>query len=288
MFPFAAPQLPSVVSAPFTGVLDGVLKGVLNSVLNSELNGELIGELNGVLDGVIDGEPGTDTWVSDIAKDAVDAVVAPSEDNDNDGDGDENGNGDAGFGNCDDDDDDDCAFNADEVLMGFEVATKEVLVVVVPELEVLESNELAIVFRKLVGKIGIELLLPTIGGVLRDGVINWDEEPEPEELTIEEVMTLDGALIAFEVLDEDTPVVDVTEVEVLETNGLIDVLMELVAKVEIELPLLAIEGVMEDKMVDWDEVVEPEVPVLWADATLVEKDRPLLERTDEEELKAAS
>ena len=195
----------------------------------------------------------------------MDAVVAPSEDNDNDGDGDGNGNGDAGFGNCnddDDDDDDDCGLNADEVLMGFEVAAKEVLVVIVPELEVLESNELAIVFRKLVGKIGIELLLPTIGGGLRDEVINWEEEPEPEELTIEEVMTLDGVLIAFEVLDKDKPVVDVTEVEVLETNGLIDVLMELVAKVEIELPLLAIEGVMEDKMVDWDEVVEPEVPVL--------------------------
>ena len=255
MFPFAAPQDPSVVSAPFGGVLDSVL----------------------------DGEPRTDTWVPDIAKDVVDAVVdavvAPSEDNDDDGDGDEV----AGFG-----DGDDGALNADDVLRDFEIAGEEELVVAVPELEVLESNELAIVFIKLVGKVEIELLLLKIEGILRDEVVDWDEELDPKELSIEGVMTLDGVLIAFEVLDKDKSVVDVTEVEVLETNELTNVLMELVAEVEIELPLLTIEGAMEDKIVDWDEVVEPEVPVLWADATLVEKDRPLLERTDEEEVKAAS
>ena len=153
MFPFAAPQVPSIVSPPFAGVLDGVLNGVLN------------------------GEPGTDTWVPEIA-DVVDDVVAPSEDNDDDGDGegDGDGNGDgnggrdadengaAGFGN---DDDGDGALAADEVLRELEVASKEELVVAVPELEGLKLEGLAIVFMKLVGKIEIELLLPTIEGILR-------------------------------------------------------------------------------------------------------------------------
>ena len=101
-------------------------------------------------------------------------------------------------------------------------------------------------------------------------------------------MTLDGVLIAFKVLDIDKPVVDVTEVEVLETDELTNVLLELLAEVEIELPLLTIGGGMEDMIVDWDEGVEAEAPVLWAEATFVEKDRPLLERTDEEEVKGAS
>ena len=227
------------------------------------------------------GEPGTETWVPDIAKDVVDdvvdAIVAPSEDNDDDGDGD-------GFGN-DDGEDDDGALNADEVLRELEVASEEELVVTVPELKGLKLEELAIVLIKLVGKIEIELLLPTIEGILGDEVANWDEELE---LTIEDVRTLDGVLIAFEVLDEDEPVVDVMEVEVLETDGLTIVLMELIAEVEIELPPLTIGRAMEDKIVDWDEGVEPEAPILWADATFVDKDRPLLERTDEEEVKGAS
>ena len=252
MFPFAGPQLPSIVSPPFAGVLDGILEGVLN------------------------GEPGTETCVPDTTKDVVDDVVAPSEGNDGDG------GRVAGIGN-DDGEDDDGALTADEMLRELEVASKEELVVAVLELKGLK--ELAMVFMKLVGKIEIELLLPTSEGILRDEVADWDEEPE---LTIEGVMTLDGVLIAFEELDEDEPVVDVTEVEVLETDELINVLMELVAEVEIELPLLTIGGGMKDKIVDWEEGVEPGAPVLWADATLVDKDRPLLERTDEEEVKGAS
>ena len=242
MFPFAAPQVPSIVSPPFAGVLDDVLSGALN------------------------GEPGTDTWVPDIAKDVVDAVVAPSEDNDDDGDEDKdgdgdgdrdgNGNGDAGFGN---DGDGDGALAADKVLRELEIASKEGLVVVVPELEGLRLEGLAIVFIKLVGKIEIELLLPTTEGILRVEAASWDEEPE---LTIEVVVPLNGVLIAFEVLGKDKPVVDVTEVEVLETDGLTIVLLELVAKVEIELPLLTIGEGMDDKIVDWDEGVEPEAPVL--------------------------
>ena len=74
----------------------------------------------------------------------------------------------------------------------------------------------------------------------------------------------------------------------LEANELANVLMELVGKVEIELPLSTIEGALGDKVVDWDEEPEPEVSVLWPVATLVEKDRPLLGRTDEEGVKAAS
>ena len=262
MFPFAAPQLPSVVSAPFAGILDGVLSGVLN------------------------GEPGTDTWVSDIDKDVVDAVVAPSEDNDDDGDGDggKDGDADGGFGNGDDDG----ALIVDGVLRELGIASKEELVVAVPELEGLELIELAIVFIKLVGKIEIELLLPITEGILIAVVVSWNEEPDPKELTIEGVITLDGVLIAFEVLDKDKPAVDETEVELLETDGLTNELMGLVAEVEIELPLLTIEGGMGDKIVDWDEGVEPEAPVLWADATFVDKDRPLLERADEEEVKGAS
>ena len=255
VFPFAAPQLPSIVSPPFAGVLDGVLDGVLN------------------------GKPGTETCVPDTTKDVVDDVVAPSEDKD-DGDGDRV----AGFGN-DDGEDDDGALTADEMLRELEVAGKEELVVAVLKLKGLKSEEFAIEFMKLVGKIEIELLIPTIEGILRDEVADWDEEPE---LNIEGVTTLDGVLIAFEVLDEDKPVVDVTEVEVLETDELTIVLMELVAEVEIELPLLAIGGGMEDKIVDWEEGVEPGAPVLWADTTFVDKDRPLLERTDAEAVKGAS
>lgn len=74
----------------------------------------------------------------------------------------------------------------------------------------------------------------------------------------------------------------------LGTRGLANELMELVGKVKIEFPLSTIEGVLRDKVMDWDEEPEPEVPVLWPVATLVEKDRPLLGRTEEEGVKAAS
>lgn len=93
---------------------------------------------------------------------------------------------------------------------------------------------------------------------MRGEVFDWNEEPDDEELAVESVLTPSGVLIDLDTLEVEEPVVGVMELVVLETNGLTDVLMELIGKVEIEIPVLR--------------------PV----ATLAEEDRLLLGRTDEE------
>lgn len=66
-----------------------------------------------------------------------------------------------------------------------------------------------------------------------------------------------------------------TKVEELEAIGLAKELAELAGNVGIELPLLTIEGVLEDEAIDGDEDWKPEGLVLWLVVTLVEEDSEL-------------
>ena len=122
-------------------------------------------------------------------------------------------------------------------------------------------------------------LLPEDSAVIED-VIPLDKEPPSEG-----ALTPKGVLVESRVLSNEELFTDVTELEVLETEEPANVLVELVSKVEIELPLSTVEGALGDEVIDWDEEPEPEVPPA---ATLVEEDRPLLGRMDEEGVKAAS